>query len=154
MSNGRKSEGTFGRLLRNVRSVFAGSTGIDRTPAAERAATTAAAAAPAQSASELINEGLQERQRVGAAAARPFFERAAQLEPNSHVPWFMLGNVASELGDLDSAVAHYAHARPAIARLWPELEMTEETMDRIADHIANFSLAYLKARPKTRSNAS
>jgi protein O-GlcNAc transferase len=119
VSNGRKSEGTFGRLLRNVRSVFAGSTAIDSAPAAERAATggatpTAAAAAvsaAAPSASDLINEGLRERQRVGTAAARPFFERAAQFEPNSHVPWFMLGNVASELGDLDSAVAHYAHAR-------------------------------------------
>ena len=66
---------------------------------------------PAPSASELINEGLRQRQQIGAEAARPFFERAAQLEPNSHVPWFMLGNVASELGDLDAAVAHYAHAR-------------------------------------------
>jgi protein O-GlcNAc transferase len=130
VSNGRKSEGTFGRLLRNVRSVFAGSAAIDRAPAAERAATTdatattsaagatakaataaAADSAPAPSAGELINEGLRERQRLGTAAARPYFERAAQLEPNSHVPWFMLGNVASELGDLDAAVAHYAHAR-------------------------------------------
>lgn len=47
-------------------------------------------------------------------------------------------------------IAHYAHARPAIARLWPGLEMNEDTMDRIADHIAEFSQAYLKARPKTR----
>jgi protein O-GlcNAc transferase len=130
VSNGRKPDGTFGRLLRNVRSVFIGSAPNDRVPAAERvtatdaiattaaAGTTATAAttttadpAPAPSASELINEGLQQRQRVGTEAARPFFERAAQLEPNSHVPWFMLGNVASELGDLDVAVAHYAHAR-------------------------------------------
>lgn len=51
-------------------------------------------------------------------------------------------------------VAHYAHARPAIERLWPELEMTEETMDHIAQHIADFSLAYLKAYPKTRKKAS
>jgi predicted O-linked N-acetylglucosamine transferase (SPINDLY family) len=63
------------------------------------------------SAGELINEGLRQRQLLDAEAARPFFERAAQLEPNSHVPWFMLGNVASELGDLDTAVGHYAHAR-------------------------------------------
>jgi protein O-GlcNAc transferase len=109
----------FRRILRNIRSMSAGSAAVDRAPAAESAATggatpTAAAAAvsaPAPSASDLLNEGLQERQRVGTAAARPFFERAAQLEPNSHVPWFMLGNVASELEDLDSAVAHYAHAR-------------------------------------------
>jgi protein O-GlcNAc transferase len=59
----------------------------------------------------LITEGLQQRQRQGAAAAQPYFERAAQLEPNSHVPHFMLGNVASELGDLDVAVRHYEHAR-------------------------------------------
>jgi protein O-GlcNAc transferase len=72
---------------------------------------TLAQPAPAPSASELINEGLRQRQQAGAAAARPYFERAAQLEPKSHVPWFMLGNVASELGDLDVAVAHYAHAR-------------------------------------------
>ena len=67
--------------------------------------------ASAPSTSELINEGLRQRQQFGAAAARPYFERAAQLEPNSHVPWFMLGNVASELGDLDVAVANYQRAR-------------------------------------------
>jgi predicted O-linked N-acetylglucosamine transferase (SPINDLY family) len=67
--------------------------------------------APSPSAGELIDEGLRQRQQIGTEAARPFFERAAQLEPNSHVPWFMLGNVASELGDLDTAVAHYARAR-------------------------------------------
>lgn len=67
--------------------------------------------APPQTANELINEGLRQRQRLGTAAAQPYFARAAQLEPESPVPWFMLGNVASELGDLDSAVANYAHAR-------------------------------------------
>jgi protein O-GlcNAc transferase len=101
----------FGRLLRNVRSAFTGSTAID--PATTAAAATASTAdpAPAPSASELINEGLRQRERFGVAAARPYFERAAQLQPNSHVPWLMLGNVASESGDLDAAVAHYAHAR-------------------------------------------
>ncbi|HEX3914555.1 MAG TPA: tetratricopeptide repeat protein [Steroidobacteraceae bacterium] len=66
---------------------------------------------PTLSASELINEGLRLRLQVGTESARPYFERAAQLEPNSHVPWFMLGNVASELGQLDLAVAHYTRAR-------------------------------------------
>jgi protein O-GlcNAc transferase len=81
----------------------------ETTPAAGTTATVATAAAP--SAGELINEGLQQRQRAGVEAARPYFVRAAQLEPNSHLPWFMLGNVASELGELDVAVAHYARAR-------------------------------------------
>jgi protein O-GlcNAc transferase len=122
MSNGRKSDGTFGRLLRNVRSMFIGTAASARV--AERAAATdstgtiaksatavTANPAPAPSASELITEGLRQRQQFGADAGRPYFERAARLEPNSHVPWFMLGNVASELGDLDAAVAHYEHAR-------------------------------------------
>ena len=45
-------------------------------------------------------------------------------------------------------VLHYVHARPVISRLWPDLQMTEEGMDHIAQHIADFSLAYLKAYPK------
>jgi protein O-GlcNAc transferase len=40
-----------------------------------------------------------------------FFEQAAQLEPNSHLPFFMLGNAANEMWDLDRAVVHYARAR-------------------------------------------
>ncbi len=113
MSNECKPEGTFERLLRRVRAVFAAPAAA--TPKVAPPPTTAHAAtvdpAPAPSASELINEGLRQRQRVGTAAARPYFARAAELEPNSHVPWFMLGNVASELGELDAAVAHYARAR-------------------------------------------
>ncbi len=41
----------------------------------------------------------------------PFFERAAQLEPDSHLPLLMLGNAASEAGDLDGAAVHYEAAR-------------------------------------------
>jgi protein O-GlcNAc transferase len=80
--------------------------------AAEKvAATPKATPAPSLSASELIKAGLEQRRLHGAAAARPFFESAAQLEPKSHVPCFMLGNVASELNDLDAAVLHYERAR-------------------------------------------
>jgi predicted O-linked N-acetylglucosamine transferase (SPINDLY family) len=68
-------------------------------------------AAPTATAVELINEGLRERQVRGVAAAQPFFAKAAQLEPDFHLPFFMLGNVASELGDLDTAVRHYQRAR-------------------------------------------
>ena len=38
----------------------------------------------------------------------------------------------------------YALAGPFLKRLWPELKMTPEHLDRIADHIADFSLAYLR----------
>ena len=122
MSNERKPEGVLGRLLRNVRSAFAGSRATDRAPAAATSASSSSArvptavaahahSVPAPSATEWINEGMRQRQHAGSAAARPYFEKAAQFEPGSPVPWFMLGNVASELGELDLAVAHYTRAR-------------------------------------------
>jgi predicted O-linked N-acetylglucosamine transferase (SPINDLY family) len=124
----RKSDRMFGQLLRNLRSAFRGNAPAGRITATIPAAPTLAASArdvvPAPTASELINEGLRQRRQIGAEAAHPFFEKAAQLEPNSHVPWFMLGNVASELGNLDAAVAHYAHARDL----------------RPADHLIHYNL--------------
>jgi protein O-GlcNAc transferase len=60
---------------------------------------------------ELIREGLRQRQEHGVAAALPYFEKAALLDPDSHLPFFMLGNAASELGDLDAAVLHLTRAR-------------------------------------------
>ena len=47
-------------------------------------------------------------------------------------------------------VVHYAHAGPFLARLWPELEMTPERLEQIANHIAEFSLAYLRAARSNR----
>ncbi len=38
----------------------------------------------------------------------------------------------------------YALASPVLRRLWPDLKMTPEQSDRIADHIADFSLTYLR----------
>ncbi len=38
----------------------------------------------------------------------------------------------------------YVLAGPFLGRLWPELKMTPEQLDRIADHITDFSLAYLR----------
>jgi len=43
-------------------------------------------------------------------------------------------------------VAHYAQAGPFLARLWPEMKMTPEQLEEIADHITDFSLAYLRKR--------
>jgi TetR/AcrR family transcriptional regulator, regulator of cefoperazone and chloramphenicol sensitivity len=43
-----------------------------------------------------------------------------------------------------SQVLFYALARPVLVRLWPEFKMTPEQLDQIADHIADFSLAYLR----------
>ncbi|MBV9302649.1 MAG: CerR family C-terminal domain-containing protein [Acidobacteriaceae bacterium] len=40
-------------------------------------------------------------------------------------------------------VLHYALARPVIGFLWPEMKLTTQQRRRVADHIADFSLAYL-----------
>jgi predicted O-linked N-acetylglucosamine transferase (SPINDLY family) len=69
------------------------------------------ASASAPTMRELLKEGLRLRQEQGVAAAIPLFEKASQLEPNSHLPFFMLGNAISELGDLDAAVRHFVRAR-------------------------------------------
>jgi AcrR family transcriptional regulator len=41
---------------------------------------------------------------------------------------------------------HYVVGQPILARLWPALKMSPEQLDRIAHHIGDFSLAYLRAR--------
>jgi AcrR family transcriptional regulator len=38
----------------------------------------------------------------------------------------------------------YIFARPLLAGVWPELKMTPDRVERIADHIADFSLAYIQ----------
>jgi AcrR family transcriptional regulator len=42
----------------------------------------------------------------------------------------------------------YVLAGPVLVRLWPELKMTPEQLDRIGDHIADFSLVYLRQAAK------
>lgn len=40
-------------------------------------------------------------------------------------------------------VVHYAHARPVIQLLWPDLSLTPERVNKIAAHIADFTLCSL-----------
>src|ERR1044072_7284203 len=50
-------------------------------------------------------------------------------------------------------ILFYAFAGPVISRLAPEIKMTAQQINLIADHIAEFSLAYLRsAKPKRRSS--
>jgi protein O-GlcNAc transferase len=119
MRDGRKPSGLFARFAEGLRSAIAGapvphpsvkSTAVSASTVEGRPAAPVKAPPPA-SATELVNEGLRQRQLLGTAAAVPFFERAALAEPHSHLPLFMLGNAATELGDLDAAVVYYARAR-------------------------------------------
>jgi AcrR family transcriptional regulator len=43
----------------------------------------------------------------------------------------------------------YVFARPLLAGVWAELKMTSEQVDRIADHIAEFSLCYIRTYRST-----
>jgi hypothetical protein len=48
----------------------------------------------------------------------------------------------------------YILANPLITGVWPELKMTPRQVDRIADHIADFSLSYIqdfRSKTLTRS---
>jgi AcrR family transcriptional regulator len=52
-------------------------------------------------------------------------------------------------------IVHYVHARHIVARVWPELDLTPERIAQIAGHIADFSLAGLRAiRPATSIKAA
>jgi hypothetical protein len=42
-------------------------------------------------------------------------------------------------------------ANPLLEAVWPDLKMTPDQLDRIADHIADFSLSYIR---QSRSNPS
>ena len=45
-------------------------------------------------------------------------------------------------------VVHYAHARPVIEVLWPDLKLTEKRFEQVAAHIADFSLCGIKSRAR------
>ena len=48
----------------------------------------------------------------------------------------------------------YALAGPLVTAIWPEFEMTPEQVERIADHIADFSLSYIQNfRSKTSARS-
>jgi len=41
-------------------------------------------------------------------------------------------------------IVHYLAARPVLARVWPDLTMTKENIDMVAEHIYEFSLNSVK----------
>jgi len=48
----------------------------------------------------------------------------------------------------------YVFAAPLLKGAWPELKMTPKQVERIADHIADFSLSYIQGfRPKTSARS-
>ena len=49
-------------------------------------------------------------------------------------------------------VVHYVHATPVISRLWPELQLNSVQIEKIADHIADFSLCSLHALASAKAD--
>jgi AcrR family transcriptional regulator len=72
------------------------------------------------------------------AAIRQILSRIIGLPPDHDTTRFCAHSVIGQ-------VLHYVHARPVIACLWPDLKMTPERVDQIANHIADFSLSSLRA---------
>ena len=51
-------------------------------------------------------------------------------------------------------VAHYSHTQPVMSQLWPGMKMSPEQREMIANHIADFSLAYLRAQRAESSTSA
>jgi AcrR family transcriptional regulator len=75
------------------------------------------------------------------AMLRSIIGRMLELPPDHEKTRFCAHSIVGQ-------ILHYKQARPAISRLWPDLDMSEAGLDRIAQHITDFSLAYLKPHRK------
>ena len=82
--------------------------------------------------------------RVVDEGMRPIYERVRKavgeiigLPPDHETTRLSLNSIIGQ-------ILFYSFSRPVLARLQPELKLTPNQLDRIADHIAEFSLAYLK----------
>lgn len=82
--------------------------------------------------------------RVVDEGMRPIFERVRKAVgdiiglPVEHETTLL--SVNSIVGQ----ILFYTFSKPVLTRLQPDLKLTPDQLDRIADHIADFSLAYLK----------
>ncbi len=82
--------------------------------------------------------------RVVDEGLRPIYERVRKavgeiigLPPNHETTLLSVNSIVGQ-------ILFYLFSRPVLARLQPELKLTPDQLDRIANHIADFSLAYLK----------
>ena len=82
--------------------------------------------------------------RVVDEGMRPVYDRMRKavgeivgLPPDHEITRLSLNSIIGQ-------ILFYTFSRPVLAHLQPELKLTPTQLDRIADHIADFSLAYLK----------
>jgi len=88
---------------------------------------------PTPAMARVIDEGM-----------RPVYDRMRKaageiigLPPDHETTWLCVNSIVGQ-------VLFYTVSRPVLARLQPELKLTPDQVDRIADHIGEFSLAYLR----------
>lgn len=82
--------------------------------------------------------------RVVDEGMKPIYERVRKavgkligLPPDHETTRLAVNSIVGQ-------VLFYTFSQPVLARLQPELKLTPDQLERIADHIAEFSLAYLK----------
>ncbi|MFZ0938574.1 MAG: CerR family C-terminal domain-containing protein [Candidatus Sulfotelmatobacter sp.] len=82
--------------------------------------------------------------RIVNEATRPIYERLLELvgriidlPPKNEKTRLCVNSIMGQ-------ILVYILAGPLLMRLWPELEMSQEQVDRIAKHIGDFSLTYLR----------
>jgi AcrR family transcriptional regulator len=82
--------------------------------------------------------------RVVNEVSRPIYERLLELvgriidlPPKNEKTQLCVHSIMGQ-------ILVYVLAGPLLMRLWPELEMTQAQVDRIAEHIGDFSLPYLR----------
>lgn len=88
---------------------------------------------PTKAMARVVDEGM-----------RPIYERVRKavgqiigLPPDHETTRLSVNSIVGQ-------ILFYTFSRPVLAHLQPELKLTANQLDRIADHIADFSLAYLK----------
>jgi AcrR family transcriptional regulator len=82
--------------------------------------------------------------RIVNEVSRPIYERLLELvgsiidlPPKNEKTRLCVNSIMGQ-------ILVYIVAGPLLMRLWPELDMTQEQVDRIAKHIGDFSLTYLR----------
>jgi AcrR family transcriptional regulator len=83
-------------------------------------------------------------QRVVDEGMRPIYDRMKEavgqvigLPPDHETTRLSVNSIVGQ-------ILFYTFSRPVLMHLQPELKLTPDQLERIADHIADFSLAYLK----------
>jgi len=82
--------------------------------------------------------------RVVDEGMRPIYERVRKavgeiigLRPDDETTLLSVNSIVGQ-------ILFYTFSRPVLSHLQPELKLTPKKLDRIANHIADFSLAFLK----------